>query len=63
MGYETIIHEKGQGIAHPGPLVIEFGEIAATKGLKAALDWRDSRFGDYRTSEAAKKVRESRSKT
>jgi hypothetical protein len=24
----------------------EFDEIAATKGLKAALQWRDSRYGE-----------------
>lgn len=26
----------------------EFGRIAKEKGLKAALEWRDSKFGDYR---------------
>jgi hypothetical protein len=30
----------------------EFGRIAREKGLKAALDWRDSPFGDYGTAPA-----------
>lgn len=39
---------EGDAIAHLDPTVIEFGQIAAEKGLKAALDWRDAQFGDYR---------------
>ena len=47
-------------VAHLDPMVLEFSEISQKKGLKAALDWRDSRFGDYRTSDTAKKAREQR---
>ncbi|MCC7365811.1 MAG: enoyl-CoA hydratase/isomerase family protein [Dehalococcoidia bacterium] len=36
------------GRARPGGA--EFGRIAREKGLKAALDWRDSPFGDYGTA-------------
>jgi len=36
----------------------DFFKTADEKGLKAALDLRDSKFGDLRTSEAAKKARE-----
>ncbi|MBM2825756.1 MAG: Enoyl-CoA hydratase/isomerase [Dehalococcoidales bacterium] len=35
----------------------EFSKVAEEMGLKAALDWRDSKFGDLRTSEKAKKAR------
>ena len=37
--------------AHLAPPVREFGRIAMTDGLKAALEWRDSKFGDSRDSE------------
>jgi enoyl-CoA hydratase len=37
--------------AHLAPSVREFGRIAMTKGLKAALEWRDSKFGDGRASD------------
>lgn len=37
----------------------EFRKIALEKGLKAALDWRDSRFAmSYRTSETARRLKE-----
>ncbi len=39
---------EGDAIAHLDPAVIEFGQIAAEKGLKTALEWRDGKFGDYR---------------
>ena len=42
---------EGDAIAHLDPAVREFGEIAAEKGLKGALDWRDGKFSDYRTTE------------
>jgi len=38
----------------------EFHRMREEKGLKAALDWRDSKFGDLRTSEAARKAREAK---
>ena len=37
--------------AHLAPPVREFGRIAMNDGLKAALEWRDSKFGDSRDSE------------
>ena len=37
---------EGDAIGHLEPTAIEFGEIAAQKGLKAALEWRDSQFND-----------------
>lgn len=51
---------EGDAIGHLDPMAIEFGEIAAEKGIKAAFEWRDSKFDDYRTSEAAKEARERR---
>jgi enoyl-CoA hydratase len=36
----------------------EFARIRQEQGLKAALDWRDGKFKDGRTSEAAQKARE-----
>jgi len=39
---------EGDGIGHLEPAALEFGQIAADKGLKAALEWRDGKFGDYR---------------
>lgn len=44
---------EGDAIAHLDPAVREFSEIAAEKGLKAALDWRDGKFGDYRATQAS----------
>ena len=41
---------EGDAIAHLDPAVQDFGKIAAERGLKAALDWRDGKFGDYRTA-------------
>ena len=50
---------EGDAIGHLDPMAVEFSQIAATKGLKEALNWRDGKFADYRTSsEAAKKDRE-----
>lgn len=49
MGFRTSLQVGGDlqelGRARPGGG--EFGAIAREKGLKAALDWRDSPFGDY----------------
>ena len=41
---------ESDAIGHLDPLVTEFGDIAARDGLKAALNWRDEKFGDYRTT-------------
>lgn len=38
--------------AHLAPSVKEFGKISRDKGLKAALEWRDTKFGDGRASPA-----------
>ncbi len=54
---------EGDAIGHLDPMVLEFGEIVRTKGIKAALEWRDSKFADYRTSAEAKKAREEREKS
>ena len=42
------------------PSIGVFNKIAQEKGLKAALDWRDGKFGDLRTAEAAKAARVAR---
>jgi enoyl-CoA hydratase len=36
--------------AHQAPAVKEFGRISREQGHKAALEWRDNRFGDGRAS-------------
>jgi len=41
------------GRAHLAPSVQEFGRISREQGLKPALEWRDSKFGDGRASAAA----------
>lgn len=41
---------EGDAIGHLDPMVEKFNKIVATKGLKAALDWRDGKFGDHRNS-------------
>ena len=52
MGARTIqrIAAENDGRAHLAPSVREFGRIAMTQGLKSALEWRDSKFGDGRAS-------------
>jgi len=41
---------EGDAIGHQDPAAAEFAEIAATRGLKEALTWRDGKFADYRTA-------------
>jgi enoyl-CoA hydratase len=36
--------------AHQSPSVAEFNRISGDQGLKSALEWRDSKFGDGRAS-------------
>lgn len=36
--------------AHLAPVVQEFGKISREQGLKSALEWRDTKFGDGRAS-------------
>ena len=52
MGARTIqrMAAENDGRAHLAPSVREFGRIAMTQGLKAALEWRDSKFGDGRAT-------------
>jgi len=52
MGARTIqrIAAENDGRAHQAPAVKEFARIAMTSGLKAALEWRDGKFGDSRAS-------------
>ncbi|MHB8377451.1 MAG: crotonase/enoyl-CoA hydratase family protein [Dehalococcoidia bacterium] len=59
MGARTLqrMAAENDGRAHQAPAVREFGRRAMTEGLKAALEWRDARFGDSRTSEAYQRRR------
>ena len=52
MGARTIqrMAAENDGRALLAPSVREFGRIAMTQGLKAALEWRDSKFGDGRAT-------------
>ena len=42
------IAAEADAIGHQAPIVREFDDMAEAKGLKAALDWRDAPFKDYR---------------
>lgn len=44
--------------AHLAPSVREFGRIAGEQGLKAALHWRDAKFGDGRARVNGPEVRD-----
>ena len=59
MGARTIqrIAAENDGRAHQAPAVREFGRIAMKDGLKAALEWRDGKFGDSRNSPTAQRRR------
>jgi len=59
MGARTMqrLAAENDGRAHQAPAVREFGRLAMTQGLKAALEWRDSKFGDGRASDEAKRRR------
>jgi enoyl-CoA hydratase len=50
MGARTLqrLAAENDARAHLAPSAAEFGRIAGTEGLKAALHWRDSKFGDGR---------------
>ncbi len=52
MGRTTLQHIAAEtdAIAHQAPIVKEFSRMAREEGLKAALDWRDGPFRDYRGS-------------
>jgi enoyl-CoA hydratase len=59
MGARTLqrMAAENDGRAHLAPSVREFGRIAMTQGLKSALEWRDSKFGDGRASTTYQKRR------
>ncbi len=50
MGRTTLqyISAETDAIAHQAPIVKEFSRMAREEGLKAALEWRDGPFRDYR---------------
>ena len=50
MGARTMqrMASERDAIARQAPVVHEFYGMAKEKGLKAALEWRDARFGDGR---------------
>ena len=50
MGRATLqtIAAETDAIAHQAPIVKEFSRMSREQGLKAALDWRDGPFRDYR---------------
>jgi enoyl-CoA hydratase len=50
MGARTVQRMAAEmdGRAHQAPAVREFAQRAMTQGLKSALEWRDSKFGDGR---------------
>ncbi len=50
MGARTIqrMAAENDARAHLAPSVREFGRVAAEQGLRAALHWRDGKFGDGR---------------
>lgn len=39
---------ENDAIGHLAPIVAEFNQMSRERGLKAALDWRDGPFRDYR---------------
>ena len=55
MGARTLqrIATENDARAHLAPSVSEFGKMSRELGLKAALEWRDNKFGDGRGSSAA----------
>ena len=55
MGARTMqrLATERDAIARQAPVVTEFYTMAKEKGLKAALEWRDSKFGDGRATKKA----------
>ncbi|MGD9933951.1 MAG: crotonase/enoyl-CoA hydratase family protein [Dehalococcoidia bacterium] len=62
MGARTIqrMASENDARAHLAPSVREFGRIAGEEGLKAALHWRDAKFGDGRARVEGPEVRDER---
>ena len=62
MGARTIqrMASENDARAHLAPSVREFGRIAGEEGLKAALHWRDAKFGDGRARVEGAEIRDER---
>ncbi len=60
MGARTIqrMAAENDARAHLAPSVKEFGRIASEQGLKSALNWRDSKFGDGRARVEGAEIRD-----
>jgi len=60
MGARTIqrMAAENDARAHLAPSVREFGRIAREQGLKAALHWRDDKFGDGRARVEGPEIRD-----
>lgn len=60
MGARTMqrLGAENDARAHLAPSVREFGRIAGEQGLKAALHWRDAKFGDGRARVHGPEVRD-----
>ena len=60
MGARTIqrLATENDARAHLAPSVREFGRIAGEEGLKAALQWRDAKFGDGRVRVEGPEIRD-----
>ena len=60
MGARTIqrLATENDARAHLAPSVREFGRIAGEQGLKAALHWRDGKFGDGRARVEGPEIRD-----
>ncbi len=60
MGARTMqrLGAENDARAHLAPAVREFGRIAAEEGLKAALHWRDAKFGDGRARVEGPEIRD-----
>lgn len=60
MGARTLqrLAAENDARAHLAPSVREFGRIAREEGLKAALHWRDAKFGDGRARVEGPEIRD-----
>ena len=58
MGAQTMqrMATERDAIARQAPVVTEFYAMAKEKGLKAALEWRDNKFGDGRGAKSGKEA-------
>lgn len=60
MGARTMqrLGSENDARAHLAPSVREFNKLSMEQGLKAALEWRDSRFGDGRARVRGPEIRD-----